>query len=945
MLTRQEFWREVLPPEGPYCVVGITTDKRIHSQTFHQTLLEADVAVDALDEKGINSFIGMASFHGGQNRTNANVIHLRSLFLDLDCGADDANKYPDQHAAIVALKQFVRDSKFPRPIVVNSGGGVHAYWPLTKPLARLEWKQLAEALKRTCALYGLKTDPSVTADAARVLRAVGTTNWKEAGNPRAVEVLNTAPAVDPEVFRHLMNVSGAPEEIAVPTSIGKPMDDVTKALLGNRPSSFRLILKKSVEGVGCEQILHAVTNQGEMTEPMWRAALSVAQHCKDRDTAIHRLSRNHPEYNWKDTEDKANRISGPYRCETFESNRPGGCAECPHRGKIASPIMLGKGEVEAASPEDNVVRPAQEPDKTYTIPEYPFPYVRGKHGGIYSKKEDAEGNPMDEEVYPNDFYLVNTVDDPLEGMSGLFRLHLPRDGVKEFLIPLRDITAKDTFSKRVSMQGISATGKKMESLMTYATLAVNKYQKEQRAAKSRVQFGWADNYSSFIIGDRQVTATEILHSPPSSMTLNMVKMFGKSGTLEEWKEIASFYNRPGMELHMFVLFAGFSSPLVPFALQKGGVINLYTPNAGTGKTTTLKMINSIFGHPEDMMLIKADTINARFQRIGTLQNITPTIDEITNESAEVSSDFLYHYLHARGKNRLQNHVNGERVNLTTWAANCVMTANARLEDKLYTKKRNPDGELARFLEFEYQPGNSEDKRDSDKVFSRLKTVYGTAGEVYVQYLINHLQESVDILEQMQDAVDRSAKLTQRERYWSNIAVTSLSGGMLARYAGPLDFMTDADFRRVYGWTINMLKAKREVAKETKLDPRMMLGAFLSEHINDTLVIDSGSTLKAGGIPMVPKREPRGKLYVRFEPDVGVLYLNKTKFRQFCNDAQVSYGSVVEHFTKDGSFLGEKKVRMGKGLHVSEPENVVIFKYVDKDGALDAGGNARGSGTD
>lgn len=947
MLTRLEFWQQVLPPTGLYCVVGIRSDKQVSSQTFHQTLLEAEIAVDALDGKHINAFIAMASFGDARSRTSANAVSLRSLFIDLDVGDGD-RKYPDQHAAVVALKQFVRDNKFPRPVVVNSGGGVHAYWPLVEVLPRQEWKALAEALKRTCVVYGLRIDPAVTADSARVLRAVDTTNWKDPNNPRDVTVIHAAPSTSVEVFRGLLGVeveTGLPAQLFPGTSTGKPMDDVTKALLGNLPSSFRLILKKSLGGKGCGQIRQAVEESDTLPEPLWRAALSVAQHCKDRSKAIHALSKDHPDYDWQRTEDKANGTSGPYRCDTYESVNPAPCLECPHRGKIASPIMLGKGEVEVATEEDNVVPVPDAPGETYTIPEFPFPFVRGKHGGIYVRNKDADDNPVDEQVYSHDFYLVNTVDDPVDGMSGLFRLHLPQDGVKEFLIPMKDMTAKDVFSKRVSMQGISAIGKKMEALMSFANMSIGKYQMEKRADKSRTQFGWADNYTSFIIGDRQITKDGVFHSPPSAMTLGMIKSFGKKGTLEDWKKIASFYNQPGMELHMFMLFVGFGSPLVPFALHKGGIVSLHSPNAGTGKTTTLRMINSIFGHPDDLMLIKADTINARFHRVGLLQNITPTVDEITNESPEATSEFLYHYLHARGKNRLQNSVNGERLNLTTWASHCVVTANARIEDKLFVKKRNPDGELARFLEFEYQPGNPRTKTDSDRVFSALRMNYGVAGEPYIQYVMKDVDAVATTMNAMREAIDVSANLSQRERYWSNIAVTSLTGGLLARDAGVLDFLTDADYQRVYDWVVGVLKNKRNSITISMLDPRMMLGAFLSEHINDTLVIDSGASLKTPGIPAVPKREPRGKLYIRFEPDVNLLYLNRTKFREFCTTAQVSYNSVIEAFTADGSFMGEKKARMGKGLHVSEPDNVVVFKYVDTSGVLYGDDVARQEGAD
>ena len=927
MPTRQEFLGAVLPPEGLYCVVGIK-DKTIHSQTFHRTLGEVDAAVDGLEEAGVNSFVALANFQNDRNRTAPNALRLKSLFLDLDVGADDPKKYPDQQTAVAALRKFVKDLKLPRPMVVDSGNGVHAYWPLTEEVDRAEWKVVADRFKLVCALNGLLTDPAVTADAARVLRAVGSSNFKDADNPRPVTVLNAVPLVDLSVMKDRLGVG----DTALATAPKQPLNALTKSLLANKPSSFRLILKKSLAGNGCQQLVDAVSNQETMSEPMWRAALSIAQFCKDRDVAIHRISAGHPDYTPEETEAKAQRIQGPYLCTTFEGDNPSGCAGCKHKGKISTPLVLGQGEVEVATAEDNIVTDTKQPEKVYTIPEYPFPFVRGKNGGIYVREKDEDDNPKDKLVYENDYYLVNTVDDPLQGMSALFRLHLPQDGVKEFLIPMKEMTAKDVFSKRVAEQGLSTIGKQMESLIAFSNMSIKKYQRESRADKARLQFGWADRNSSFIIGDRQVTATDVVYSPPSSVTLGLVKLFGQSGTLEDWKRIVAFYNRPGMELHMFTLFAGFGSPLVPFSKHKGGVISLYSEGSGVGKTTTLKMINSIFGNPDELLMIKADTMNARMQRIGTLQNITPTIDEITNESPEVTSEFLYHYLHARGRNRLHGSVNIERLNASSWNAHCVVTANSALEDKLFTKKRNPDGELARFLEFPYTPGNTDDKTVSDDVFTKLKSNYGLAGVPFIQHTIRELPQIVDAMNQMQHSLDLTAKLTQRERYWSNIATTTLTGGLTAREAGVIDF-SDSDFERIHNWTGEMLVNKRKASVNSAPDSSLMLGAFLSENINNVLIINSGTRRNSAGIREAAIREPRGPLVVRYEPDTKELFVNRPKFRKFCTESQVAYESVLASLNKKGQFLGERKVRMGKGLQFSDPEMALVFIGVGE-GLLD-----------
>ena len=920
MPTRQEFLGAVLPPEGIYCVVGIK-GKIVHSQTFHRTLLDVDVAVDHLDGQRLDSFVAVSTFKNDRNRTAANTVALKSFFLDLDCGAGNPLKYPDQNAAVVALKQFVKEMKMPRPIVVNSGNGIHAYWPLIEAVRAEDWKPVAEQFKVTCLLKGLLIDPTVPADTARILRAVDVHNFKDSNNPRKTAALNMVPPVDFQLFKDIFKVQDNP----LAGAIKRPLDAVTKALLDNKPSSFKLILKKSAEGNGCNQILNAVLNQETTSEPLWRAVLSIAKFCKDKDKAIHAVSYKHPEYTLEDTNEKAALIQGPYNCQTFYSSNPQGCDGCKHRNVIKNPINLGRGEVDVATAADNVVRDFKEPTRTYTIPDYPFPYVRGKRGGVYLKSEDDDGNPKDVLIYDHDFYLVNTVDDPLEGMSALFRLHLPQDGVKEFLIPLKEMITKDMFGKRVAEQGISTVGKQMETLMHYSNTGVKEYQRTRKAQKARLQFGWADNYSAFIVGDRQITATDIKYSPPSSVTLELVPFFRQSGTMDKWKEVVSFYNRPGMELHLFSLFTGFGSPLAPFSQEgKGGIFNFHSEGAGTGKTTMLKVINSIFGHPEEMLLIKADTMNSRVSRIGVMQNITPTIDEITNEPPEVISDFLYDFLQGRGKNRLKHSHNVERVNSTKWKTNCSMTANVALEDKVYAKKRSPDGELARFLDIQYHAGNDLSKEITDALFAPLKENYGWAGDIYMQYVIQNLAKIIKHIEAMQKAIDKAAGLTRRERYWSGMGATGLVGGLVARSAGVLDF-TDEDFERVYKWLVALLKAKRESQTVTNAStPDLVLGAFLSEHVNDMLVINSGATLKAGAAAEAPIREPRHRLYIRYEPDTKLIYISRAKFREYCARGQTSFARVLEVLTKQGVYVEDRKMRMAKGMQVSQPEAALVF---------------------
>jgi hypothetical protein len=168
----------------------------------------------------------------------------------------------------------------------------------------------------------------------------------------------------------------------------RELSELAKSLQENITSSFAKILQRSIEGNGCQQILDCYENRVSLAENRWFNALSVAKFCIDQDTAIHTMSEGHPDYEPGKTLQKIKHILGPHTCEVFERNNPGGCEGCPHMGKIKSPITLGR-EVQAATDADNVVVEEPEEEGTlptiHVIPEYPFPFFRGKNGGIYRK--------------------------------------------------------------------------------------------------------------------------------------------------------------------------------------------------------------------------------------------------------------------------------------------------------------------------------------------------------------------------------------------------------------------------------------------------------------------------------------------------------------------------------------------------------------------------------
>lgn len=910
MTSRNLFLSTVLPTDGLYCVVGLK--KGTPRQSFVSTVEEVNGLVTDLVDQGFDAYFGCAKFESDNGRTAKNAKWFKSFWLDLDCG--EGKPYESQAVALSALKDFCKTTALPKPTLINSGRGIHAYWSLIETLHYNDWKPVAEAFKKLCAVNDLHADPAVTADAARILRVPETFNFKNTESPYPVQVMALA---QPVTFSDFKDKVGYDMMAALGPAPRREMDETTRALIGNRVSKFGNIMLKSKEGKGCAQLINIYLNQATLEEPLWRAGLSIAQCCEDRDSAIHRISNKHPGYDPSATEEKASETKGPYTCATFEKLNPAGCAECPHKGKVTSPIQLGT-EIAKATAEDNIVVIKNETlgqEVTVEIPEYPYPYFRGRNGGVYRKGNASEGGDEEAEdilVYEHDLYVVKRLEDPELGEMVWMRLHMPRDGIREFSIPLASVLAKDKLREIIASRGVAALNKQMDNIMAYITRWVKELQTMSNAEKSRMQFGWTPE-ESFVIGDREVRAADVLYSPPSSSTINLVPAYSKRGSLENWRRVANWYSRPGMEVRAFNLFAGFGAPLLKFTNLKGVQIHLTDDGSGTGKTTIQMMINSIFGHPSETMMLEQDTFKSKMHRMGTIQNMPATIDEITNMRSEEISDLAYIATQGRGRNRMMSQSNSERLNNTSWALILWTSGNRSVHDVLYSMKTFPEGELMRVVEMNVPRDTTMTKEETDELYNLMFENYGVAGELYMQYVVAHLDAIKEKIKEVQAKFDVDAGFTQRERFYSALAAVAIVGGLIAKKLG----LHDIPSGPVYQWAVQYFANTKSAIKPQSSNPLDLLGNYLNEHNHSLLVINSELDSRTN-MEQAPLQLPHRELLIRYEPDSKQLFITTKHFRDWCTKNQVSYKSIAGIIERDALGQTGVKKRLARGTKLNTP---------------------------
>ena len=933
-MDTKTFLESVLGDEGSYCVWANRIADKHKVQKFYPTIDALIHAAHNLDDEGYDAYFALGTFDEAGSREATNVKQLKAFFLDLDCGP--TKEYASQSEALRSLQRFCKQTNLPRPTLINSGRGVHVYWRLTAPVSRETWQPVADRLKALCRVHGLHADPVVTADAARVLRVPGTHNHKDNPPTEVVGVGGFGDAVELTDFSERLGDVVSDDMFKAPRKfVPRETDAMMQALSGSFVSRFKTIMMRTASGSGCAQLAEAVTNQANVSEPLWRASLSIAKFCVDGGKAIHKISEKHPDYSHDATEEKVSLIKGPYLCERFNEYRAGVCPSCTHWGKIKSPISLGR-EVQEATEEDNIV--VQKPIGVteavpiqYVIPKYPNPFFRGKTGGVFKRGKqvtDEEGN-VDEEaskdklVYFNDLYVVRRLKDPELGESLVMRLHLPKDGVREFTLPLTAVGSKDEFRKYLAMQGVAVLS--VADLMEYTMRWVNELQFTTEAEEARRQFGWTDDKGeSFAVGNMLVFKDRVEVNAPSGATVGLFPYFQPKGTLDGWKETMKFYERDGMEPHQFMVGLSFGAVLMEFQPINAAAFHMYSKDSGLGKTTGMLAGASIWGDPDLLMMQERDTFNSKMNRAEVYKNIICYMDELTNTKPQDLSDWAYQLPSGLQRNRMGPKGNVERARGKPWKTLFGTTGNTDMLERIALYKALPKAEAQRVLQYRVERVHFATKAETDAFAVAVKENYGHAGVVYLQYVMNNLEAIKKLADAVQQKIDIEAGLTAENRFWSALVSRTITGLMIAKRAKLIDWKIEP----IVKWSIETMRTAQNTVRDMNTDVEAVLTDYLAEHYGSMLRIKSTDDARRAstGIDHIiaPDQIPRGNSFVaRYEYDIKKMYLLPKPLKEWCGKQQINFSGFVEGLKTGRTKATKVKMRLSKGTHMNLPPTDVI----------------------
>jgi len=944
------FLETVLPSEGTYVIVGIKNKTDVR-QKYAESLEDAYKLVDNFKKDApTNIYFALSTFEGHSRKT-VDSIYIKSFFLDLDVGKEK-NSYATKAEAIAGLAQFISNTKLPEPTIIDSGNGLHVYWILKEEIETSKWKPYAEVFKQLCINNNLVIDPAVPADASRVLRVPYTHNHnvKEGEQPIEVDFLTDIKLFDLEELTPFFG--GVKEDTLFDLSqVKRGLDDETRKMLGldNYEFVFQTIAFESIEGRGCNQIKWILENTTTCPEPLWKAGLSIAIRCVDGDTAIHRMSEDHPEYSPAQTEKKARdclQAKWAYSCEAIEDENPGGCEGCLFKGKIPSPTHIGKqlrvaqsgiddapippsGASEGgdtSSPEDKKDGPVSNkfPKEFLTFPQFLHPFVRPAGGGVWYEppsehKKDGTVIKKDPIMLLNqDFVPIKRLYSANDGECLQMRLFLPHDGVREFILPMLVVYAPEKFKEFVAKSGVLITFTLIDKLRDYLVKWSQYLKQYQKADVMRMAMGWAPEepkFSAFIVGKTEINVSGRFEIPVTSTTRNVADHMHEEGSFDDWRKSANMLDQKGFEFHALSLFVGFGSPLMPFSSATGLMLS-FSGKAGAGKTAALHAALSVFGNPDKQKIVTTSktTINGLWERASTLNNLAMAIDETSNAKPEILSDIIFQgTMNNQGKIRSQSSYNIERKQREGSRNITLLSTNQSNKDKMYMAKGDPSGELRRMMEidlYRYIQENiphvidpqSEKMKDDIGVpiFDPFSSNFGYAGPEFIEFCF-----SLGIPE-----VQRTVKKWEdRFRQQFNSGYTFWNGGMAGCFAGAQIAeragIISIDYENVYQHVLKELLRVHDEYNSGGINYEDMLSEFLSVNMHGILSFNESDKVSV---------EPRGKdLVIRAEVTEGKVWISKSAMKEFLHEKQINIANFESELLKKGVMINNKaKKKMAAG---------------------------------
>lgn len=875
------FLTAVLPANGNY-VLNIAT-QRVDGTKWHKnynatTIAELAQKAQQLDAGPTQTvYYALASFtdnidpDGKVRRTQEKATLFKTLAFDVDPTDSKKNViYTTQRDMAAAAIGACDKIGLPHPVFVSSGYGLHCYYPLTVEISKTMWVRISTMLRDALIAAGMTLDVSKICEPAMVLRPVGTHNKKSAGT-KEVKLLSKLEAFDPMELATILKKFAKPPSATATGKKGRT-SAVMAAILDTEfpPADHKLIELR------CHHISVIAQTGGNVDEPLWHKSIGIAKHCIDGRAVAHKWSEGYPGYTAAETDKKFDAWGmGPTTCKVFESLDKSPCDNCEHRGRISSPVQLGVPEVHAPVPVSATVT---------MMPVRNYQYNNGK---ILRTVGGESQHVSDYLIFPSNRYK-----DELTGKTVcLAEVKLPIEGWQTYELPMDTLSSVADFQGWLINHQIFVHSKTtLEEMRRFMLTYLQELQLATESDAMSSSFGWTDDTcTQFVWGGKIITKDDTKEVRLSNAASDFAPSLVPRGNRDAWTRATAMFDEPGMQLFGLVFLMSIGSPLMAGSGLKSVLVNMFSKNSGTGKTTTGLFANSMYGNPNKLMLTVQDTDNSVFKTMGVYGNLPVYVDEITkinHDKAGRLGQIVYFITQGREKRRMNRE--GGFQESVEWQS--ITTASSN--DDMYALLGNQmtfEGESMRILQFT-MPDTALFKAENGGEFGYkmslfLAANYGLAAEDFIRGVLS-LGGPKDVYGKARAkfATKFGFTFTGKERFWQAALVIAYATGTITNALGITKFNIDECIKA----GLKEVQRLRTDLADDRLDCFDLLGQYVNEHAAKTTVYKKNVLTKNDGAVMAPyPHEAVARVEALCDhknPFIsGKLFINQVHFNSWCHD--------------------------------------------------------------
>lgn len=689
---------------------------------------------------------------------------------------------------------------------------------------------------------------------------------------------------------------------------------------------------------GCPFFRQALFTGGrDLNQPQWMYTTLASTWFEDGHNVAHKLANQHPGYTPESTdamwerklrERENNPSLGWPSCRSIEQSGFAGCAGCPHRGKIQSPLHLHEAKA-AAKPNPT---PAGSPAATSSyVPtpatdafvDLPEGYQYGSDWRIYAevieKTPGKKNAPPEERMTLVPLFTCTIKNAWVEkGESNALHFTFSRD-IKstggrhwgEGRFTWGEIGKPEKIVSTLLDAGVICNPHiKGELVKVFLMSWLDKLQNEVESNET-VPFGWFNDTDGFAYDGTLYLKDG--QKRPSGVLEDLRGRFTAKGddTTNDWLNAFETVRTLSCPANMIAVASAFGSPLMRFSGEAGGVLSLHG-RGGAGKTSAAKLGMAVWGDPRACGGRSDATLNSLPDTFGAIQNLSFFWDDPELKDMPKVRTTAFTAANGTTKMRSMVHRNGQvgLAPVKKFTLICTLLTNHSIFDGVANSDRHGDAGPARTLELVVpdlvSDPNKMEKSIAADLLEKLDHHYGQMGHLWARYISMNgdaLNERVKVWRQWfadQCVAPAGIVSPPAERFWRGMCAAIMAASEAARANLQVPFEIDRmaaylvqEFKRNQA---DVLELNLVTAGGSAVDVDGTVSDYLNLNSSVTVTTDVWQQKKGAQItpvnvikPMAPINVAQARCSIHIARTDRLIRISLSHFKAWC-----SARKIVEH---------------------------------------------------